>query len=69
MPDRVCGDIDQLASRLHCVASDAGARARMSQASMELALTQDTSVTVSAVLRAIESFGTRADARDASRES
>ena len=64
-----CGDIDQLASRLHYVATDAGARARMSQASRELALTQDTSVTVSAVLRAIESFGKRADARYATRES
>ena len=51
-----CGDVGQLADRLRTLAEDPDLRARMSVASRELALTQNTSVTVSAVLRAAESF-------------
>jgi len=50
------GDVAALADTLRYLACDSALRRRMSAASVELCWTQDTQVTVGAVLRAIESF-------------
>jgi glycosyltransferase involved in cell wall biosynthesis len=52
-----CGRADDLAERLTRLVDDVGLRSRMGTASIELASTQDTSVTVSAVSRAIRDAG------------